>query len=288
VKERGSFVVGGGLREIRCSNSCSVFSDDEFEELKSIAKAYVYAAGPFMKLAGLAGRATDSVLRKLPAGWEQQVQKLSSKALETAYDAVLWASGGKVENGTWMERILAWANGERWHRLATAFTGALGGSGGIGSTALELPVTTAFILRTIQEIAKSYGEDPADESVRQQCILVFGLGSPLGGDEAEIGFWEARFAIGKQTIPALLRSVAPRFGITASEKFLAQAAPLVGAAGGALINYTFAAYYQKMAHVHFRLRAIGRKHDPDQVRSCVERLVKYFSGQKHLGSAAKP
>jgi hypothetical protein len=104
--------------------------------------------------------------------------------------------------------------------------------------------------------------------------MVFALGGPLEeDDEVDAGFWASRMALGNETIQVLIKSIATRFGVVVSEKLLAESAPILGAAGGAFVNYTFMQYYQNMAHVHFKLRQIERDHDPDQVRSCFTRIV---------------
>jgi len=167
-------------------------------------------------------------------------------------------------------------------------TGLLGGSGGPATAIAELPVTTALILRSIQEISASYGEDPQDPLTKNQCILVFALGGPLDeDDQADAGFIAARIAIGEQTIAALIRTVASRFGLVVSEKLLVESAPILGAAGGAFVNYTFTDYYQRMAHVHFRLRTIERAHAPDRVAACFKRIISLRREQRQADRTKK-
>ena len=50
----------------------------------------------------------------------------------------------------------------RLHQAAAAATGALGGAFGIAATAVELPVSTTILLRSIAEIARENGEDIAE------------------------------------------------------------------------------------------------------------------------------
>lgn len=59
-----------------------------------------------------------------------------------------------------------------------------------------------------------------------------------------------------------------------SEKVLAQATPMLGAAAGGIINSVFVGYYQTMAHVHFRLRRLEGEHDKEQVRAFFERIFR--------------
>ena len=48
--------------------------------------------------------------------------------------------------------------------------------------------------------------------------------------------------------------VASRFGVVLTQKFAAQALPLVGALGGASVNYVFIEHFQDMAQGHFTVR----------------------------------
>lgn len=259
--------------DARKSNSCSGFSDIEFQELKSIAETYIAASGLVMTLVDLAGRAPQAVLDKLPDDWGLKLNQLGEQALTAAYDMAALSSG-PAERGAWLDAVLSRASSERFHQLAAAVMGALGGFAGLPSTLAELPVTTTLMLRSIQEIAKSYGEDPANPAVRQQCLQVLTLMGPLEeDDELEKGFFGSRLAINAATIPLLIKTVAARFNVVVAEKFLASSVPVLGAGAGAVVNYTFISYFQNMAHVHFRLRRIENANDPDQVKSCFKRIV---------------
>jgi hypothetical protein len=153
---------------------------------------------------------------------------------------------------------------------------------------VELPVTTTLMLRSIQEIARSYGEDPVNPAIRQQCLQVLTLMGPLEeDDELDKGFFQARLAINETTIPLLIKAVASRFNVVVTEKFLASAAPLLGSGAGAAVNYTFTTYFQNMAHLHFRLRRLENANDPAQVKSCFERVVMTLRQQGRLGKVAK-
>ena len=81
--------------------------------------------------------------------------------------------------------------------------------------------------------------------------------------------------VGKSGAPALVRLVsliAGRFGIVVSEKAAAQAIPIIGAAGGALINTIFIGHYQDMARGHFIVRRLEKIHGADPVRLAYEAL----------------
>jgi len=46
--------------------------------------------------------------------------------------------------------------------------------------------------------------------------------------------------------------------IAGSEKAAAQAVPIIGAAGGAILNWLFISHYQQMAKGHFTIRRLER------------------------------
>lgn len=266
-------MVDAKFPETDLGNACAAFDDGEIEELRAIATLHEDAGGLLMQLANWAGRRAETLLETLPEGVQAKIAQASELALRQAYDLAFSTQADAEPTGL-VNRALAWAQGERWHQVATGITGALGGLGGITTTLIDLPVTTTLILRSIQQVATGHGEDLSQPEVRAQCIAVFGLAGPMREDDrTEVGLFASRFALGGKAVAEILRAVLPRFGVTVSEKLLAQATPLLGAAAGATINPVFTGYYQKMAHVHFRLRKLERSHPPDQVGACFERIV---------------
>ena len=76
--------------------------------------------------------------------------------------------------------------------------------------------------------------------------------------------------------PALARFIAviaERFGITVSEKVVAEAVPVVGAVGGGAINLVFINHFQQVAHGHFTVRRLEREYGEDVVREEYQREV---------------
>ena len=255
-------------------NSCSSFSPDELQELTAIAALYVDANNLFMRIVDWAGQTAETALERLPVDWRNTLHEASGAALQAAYDGASKLQGDK-SSGEWLNDRLLSAHGEAWHKAAATLSGVVGGLGGLATTLVDLPVTTTLILRSIQQIAAGYGEDIATPEVRNQCLVVFALGGPLPDDDDQTtGLWATRLALTGQAVAARIRAAAPRFGIVIGEKLLAQAVPILGALAGGVINSVYTQYYQTMAHVHFRLRRIERAHDPDQVRSCFEQIVR--------------
>ena len=65
----------------------------------------------------------------------------------------------------------------------------------------------------------------------------------------------------------LLAQLASRFGANVSQKIAAQAVPIVGAAGGLVINVLFIDHFQDMARGHFIVRRLERAYTPEFIRA---------------------
>ena len=236
------------------------------------------------RLAALAGSPLEKGMKLLPSGWRDRVHAATQAALTKALDVAVSSLG---ERGARPSR-------DRLHKLAAAASGAVGGAFGLPALALELPVSTTLMLRSIADIAAARGENLRDAETRLACLTVFALGSTrdTSDDAAESGYFAARSALAaavteatkhlaqkgfaKSGAPALVRLIAligSRFGIVVSEKAAAQALPIIGAAGGALINTVFIDHYQDMARGHFTVRRLERLHGEDTVRAAYEGAV---------------
>jgi hypothetical protein len=164
--------------------------------------------------------------------------------------------------------------------LAVAATGGLGGFFGLPALAIELPVSTTIMLRSIADIARSEKETINKIESQLACLEVFALGGPNKSDDAsESGYFAVRAALSQSVskaaeyiaekglaeegAPALVRliiQIAERFSIQVSEKAAVQAIPAIGAAGGAIINTLFIDHFQDMARGHFIVRRLERKY----------------------------
>jgi hypothetical protein len=75
--------------------------------------------------------------------------------------------------------------------------------------------------------------------------------------------------------PMLLRfitQVASRFGVVVTQKVAAQTLPVIGALGGAAVNYTFMQHFQDIARGHFTVRRLERTYGKELVRSEYDRI----------------
>ncbi len=175
---------------------------------------------------------------------------------------------------------------DTFHGWAAAASGATGGLFGLPGLAVELPVTTVIMLRSVAAIARREGFSFADPRVRLACVEVFALG---GGrpdtDAAETGYYAVRAALassisealahvanhglGGPAAPVFVRLVsriAARFGFVVEEKLLLESIPLVGAIGGALVNSVFMEHFQRKARGHFTILRLEAKYGGGEVR----------------------
>lgn len=172
------------------------------------------------------------------------------------------------------------------HKALAIGSGAAGGFFGLPALAIELPVSTAIILRSIADIARSEGEDLSRPESRLACVEVFAFGGPAKSDDAgETGYFAVRSALtyavaeaaqfiaekgileeGAPILVRLVAQIASRFSVAVSEKFAAQAVPVFGAVGGATVNAIFVSHFQDMATGHFIVRRLERAHGLEEVR----------------------
>ncbi|HET6264911.1 MAG TPA: EcsC family protein [Usitatibacter sp.] len=254
----------------------------DLEELKR-AKDLLENPGMAAKLSSLLGSPVEAGMKMLPKRWQKTVHTATETALMKALDVAVRSLGGKRPT----------ASSDRLHKFGAATSGAIGGAFGIAAIGIELPISTTLILRSIADIAAAEGEDPRHIDTKLACITVFALGSTRDARDnaAESGYFAARSALAgavteasrylaekglsKGGAPALVRLVAliaSRFGIVVSQKTAAQMIPVIGAAGGAMINTVFIAHYQDMARGHFIVRRLEKIHGTQPVRVAYDQL----------------
>jgi hypothetical protein len=259
--------------------ACAGFSDFDRTNLRNAARLFVDGRGRTIRLVervGLTlGKVTSlfgtSAVHLFGRNGDRKYHSLVEQALHRAFE--LATLGLKPEGDrkptVWMHKVLG------------TVSGAAGGFIGLPGLAADLPVTTCLILRSIAEIARAYGEDVQSDEGKRACLEVFAFGGPrVEDDDLEAGYWAARAAFSHKTIEATIRGIAPRLGMVLSEKFVAQAIPIAGAAAGATLNYIFIDYYQQMARVHFILRDVERHNDREKVRACFDALVREIRARK--------
>ena len=245
------------------------------------------------RMANLVGTPLEFAVRALPASVSGRIHGAVEAALYRSAQAALWS----------MENRPGRSASTRWHKLAAATTGAVGGAFGFTALFLELPVSTTIMMRAVADVARSEGRDLSDPATRHACLEVFALGGKSGKDDAsETGYYLARGftadvmrhlsaelagrslaghgltdGIGsKETgkwLAKLVEKVASRFGVVVTEKFAAQAVPIVGAATGAALNTMFTDYYQDVARGHFIVKRLELRYGEAAVREAYNRIA---------------
>ena len=254
----------------------------DLEDLRH-AKELLENPGLAVKFSSVLGSPVEAGMKMLPKKWQKTVHTATEAALMKALDVAVRTLGSH-KSGPSRDKL---------HKLGAATSGALGGAFGILALGVELPVSTTLILRSIADIAAAEGEDPRHLETKLACITVFALGNTRdkNDDAAESAYFAARSALAtavteasrylaekglsKSGAPALVRLVAliaSRFGIVVSQKTAAQMIPVIGAAGGAMINTLFIGHYQDMARGHFIVRRLEKIHGAEPVRLAYEAL----------------
>ncbi|WP_102944807.1 EcsC family protein [Stenotrophomonas sp. VV52] len=248
------------------------------------------------KMANLIGSPLEFAVKKLPQSVSKRIHGAVEAALFKSAQAALWS----------MDNTPGKEASTRWHKAAAAATGALGGAFGFTALFLELPVSTTIMMRSVADVARSEGFDLSEMGTRHACLEVFALGGNSGQDDAsETGYYITRgftaevmrhlsaelagAAVGGggvmigltpkeagKWLAKIVEKVAARFGVVVTEKFAAQAVPIIGAVAGATLNTMFTDYYQDMARGHFIVRRLERQYGYETVRSAYNLLA----GQK--------
>jgi hypothetical protein len=234
------------------------------------------------RLTAVVGTPIEEGMKLLPRGWYQRIHGVA----EQTFQRILGSAVATLDTGR------KGSSRNDLHKVLGISTGAVGGFFGLPGVLIELPLTTGIILRSIADIAIAQGEDLDELDSRLACVEVFAFGGPHEDDDAaETGYYSLRMAlafhfslvsqhlvergVAHQSLPfmvSLSRNIAARFGIAVSDKLALQMVPLVGAAGGALLNAVFVQHYQDMALGHFTVRRLEREYGIDKVRRAYERL----------------
>jgi len=249
---------------------------EDWKQLK-YAKDILENPGIASKIAAAVGMPIEGVLNRLPVKWSGRIQSITHKSLKHALDIAVLTINRRGKKATASNST---------HKLATAFSGGLGGALGMATLIFELPVTTVIMFRSIADIARSEGEDIGTIEAKLACLEVFALGGKSESDNSsETGYYTARALLAREIseaakylagkglaekgAPVLARfvtAVASRFSPIVAQKVAASAVPIVGAVGGALINTIFINHFQDMARGHFIIRRLERTYGRKEVQ----------------------
>ncbi|EHK6065841.1 EcsC family protein [Escherichia coli] len=241
------------------------------------------------KMTQMVGKPIDYLMSKLPKGAEAQIYSLVEKVLHKAADAALWSLNNEPNREA----------STKTNKFFAAVSGAVGGTFGFSALAIELPLSTTIMLRSVADIARSEGFDLDKVETKQACLEVFALGGPSENDDAvDTAYYATRsftaeamqilskelseIATKKASVNAamnltptqtgkwlatLIEKVATRFGIVITEKTAAQVVPVIGAFAGATLNIMFTDYYQDMARGHFIIKRLEKKYGSEFIKS---------------------
>ena len=257
-------------------------TESDLAALRSAAAALEHP-GLAARLTNMVGKPIELIGYALPTAASDAIATATSKALDLALKVAL----GTIQS-------VPHPASRRFHKALATASGAAGGAFGLISLPIELPVSTIIMLRSIAEIARSEGEDLSAPETALACVQVFALGGrPGSADASESGYFAVRGILAKSVTqaarfiaergvieeggPVLVRflaQVASRFGLVVTQKVAAQAIPVVGALGGAAVNYAFIEHFQDVARGHFTVRRLERVYGEDVVRAEYERLAR--------------
>ncbi len=254
-----------------------------------------------LRLANQLGRPMELALASISKKHQLTIRRATHVALSKGLRMVTRTIGHHATNtADLLQRQKVSTSIGRWHSAASFGIGAAGGLFGILSLPLELPLTTAIILRSVASIADECGMDLNDPQVQLECLYILTLGSPRTNkdDAMASAYWASRSAfatlaseavsylagkssrqisleIQRSSAPVLVRfisQVAARFEIVVGEKAMAEALPLIGAIGGGVVNAAFTDYFSQAAKFHFGLRALEMAHGRNEVEKYYARL----------------
>jgi EcsC protein family len=257
-----------------------VMLEEDLNALRSAVAALEHP-GLAARLGEIAGKPIELLGRALPEAASKAVATATTKALNAALAVALRTMQNEPKAASGL-----------LHKALVTTSGAVGGSFGLAALPIELPISTIIMLRSIGDIARSEGEDLTTPETALSCLQVFALGGLKGErDAAESGYFAVRgllaksiaeaarfivdrgvFAEGAPVLVRLIALIASRFGVVVTQKLAAQAVPVIGALGGAAVNYAFIDHFQEIARAHFVVRRLERRYGQATVRAAYQRL----------------
>jgi len=216
-------------------------------------------------------------IQALPEKWIEYINSISEKALYSALDFAVLTLGKNTKE----------KSSDMVHKIAVAGSGCVGGLFGLPALAIELPISTTIILRSVADIAGSQGEDIKNIETKLACLEVFAFCGKTGdNDSVSTGYYAAKTALSKAVSEAsayiaehgiaetgaplivrMITNISSSFGIAVSEKVAVSAVPVTGSAGGAIINTIFISHFQNMARGHFIIRRLERRYGAELIEA---------------------
>ena len=247
-------------------------------DLRALAEARVLLERPSLaaRLSSFVGSPLEKGMARLPASWRERIGGLAHDALMKAMDTAAKTLQPAVQPAS-----------PRLHKLLGSVSGAGGGAFGVAGLAVEIPLSTVLIMRSILDIARGEGEDIGSAQARLAALEVFALGGNASSDDAaEAGYYAVRAALattvseaarhfaqrglsseGAPALARLITMVAARYKVQLTQKAAGMLVPGIGAAAGATINLMFMDHFQSVSRGHFTVRRLERHYGEAAVRS---------------------
>ncbi len=269
----------------------------------SEAARYLEKPSYLMRLADAIGAPVESLLTRVVP---KRVAQISESVLRRLMALAASSLPSTSRRDQTFARALAAADTTGFHhKLATVVTGGVAGAFGLPALALELPLTTSLMFRSIAATACEFGHDLRDPSIRLECLAVFSQGGPTPDDDAlESTYLTARLgmsvliqdaarflgsksaaevseALARGSAPVLLNflsQIARSFNLRVSEKLMAQSLPLLSIGSGALINAAFTDHFNRVARFHFGIRQLEREYGAQEVQALYQAEVDRVKG----------
>jgi hypothetical protein len=256
-------------------------TNQELAQLKE-AKKLLENPAFLMELSNIVGKPIEKIYSLLPEKFQEGIGTLAKKILLKSLNILV--SKMNTTNNLKPNNLM--------HKILVTGTGSAGGFFGLSALAIELPVTTSIMLRSIADIARSKGFNVNDIETKLACLEVFALGGNSKRDDySDSAYYITRGALAqavteanrylmqkgivKESAPALvsfISKVASRFGIIISEGVAAKSVPIIGAASGGTINFVFMNHFQRMAEGHFTVKQLEDKYGKEEVMGIYKSL----------------
>lgn len=248
-------------------------SKTDMETLAYAKKLLEYPgiAATFMNVFGIP---IEQGFQALPGKWLDYINNISEKALYSALDFAVLTLGKNAKE----------KSSDMIHKIAVAGSGCVGGLFGLPALAIELPISTTIILRSVADIAGTQGENVSSIETKLACLEVFAFCGRIEDNKAGTSYYAAKAAIsnavseasayiaehgiaetGAPLIVRMIGTIGSRFGIAVSEKAAVSAVPITGSAGSAIINTVFMNHFQNMARGHFIIRRLERQYGKKRI-----------------------
>jgi len=259
------------------------------DDREALRRAHAHLEHPSLaaRLTNVVGTPIETAFGLLPRRWYRHIHRSAERSIGLALRSAIDSLEDEVlPRGAQESR-------DGYHKALAIGSGSVGGLFGLPGLVAELPASTLVMLRSIAAIAREQGESLRLVDTRMACMEVFALGARSHDDDAaETGYYGIRLAMalsvshasrhlarhgmshnGAPALVHLISTIASRFGVSVSEKAAAQLVPLIGAAGGGLVNAIFIQHFQDVARSHFTVRRLERTYGEALVRSAYEELT---------------